>query len=505
MSSKQRKLDVSSATGPDLIPTRMLRALYAELCEPIHILCDMILNSGRWPKSWRVHWIAPIYKKGPQTVPKNYRGVHLTSQLSKVVERILKKLVLPYFTADSFTGAHQYAYLPEKGARDVLAVLMCEWISALGLYRKIGVYCTDVSGAFDKVLSSRLVEKLRAARLPESLTRLIMSWLEDRIAMVIVGGDHSMESILRNMVYQGTVLGPLLWAVFVADISRASSGLGFTERTYADDLTCCKTFPQATPNTDIMVEMQSCKAAVTKWGEANSVRFDEDKESMNVVSLQTPSGREFRILGVTIDSRLTMETAVSEVVGACGWKVRSILQMKSYFPMGSRIAHFKAQIVSYIEYRTVALLHVHSELTKRIDDIQRNFLNDLGLTSVTACLEHNLAPLNTRRDIAALGILHRARLGLGPRRLREIFRTTGDGPEIVDDLAAGRYAHGPWNRTIPFMRSSLFGRVALYNELPTAVRELSSVKAFQKTLQDKAKSACKEGAPGWAAMYSPNV
>ena len=80
----------------------------------------------------------------------NYRGIHLTSQISKVAERIIASLFVPQLIFTGAYGRNQFAYRPERGARDALAQLVLTWISLLANKRKIIVYCSDVSGAFDK-------------------------------------------------------------------------------------------------------------------------------------------------------------------------------------------------------------------------------------------------------------------------------------------------------------------------------------------------------------------
>ena len=91
-------LDESSGTGPDLLLARTLKQCRHYLAYPILQLALSILDSGVWPAKWRIHCIVPIFKRGTVFLPKNYRGVHLTAQLSKVVERLLRSLMLPHIT-----------------------------------------------------------------------------------------------------------------------------------------------------------------------------------------------------------------------------------------------------------------------------------------------------------------------------------------------------------------------------------------------------------------------
>ena len=95
---------------------------------------------------------------------RNYRGIHLTSQISKVAERVIAALFVPQLICSGAVGRNQFAYMPERGARDAFAQLVLFWISLFGRKRKIAVYCSDVSGAFDKVNSRRLLQKTSRTR-----------------------------------------------------------------------------------------------------------------------------------------------------------------------------------------------------------------------------------------------------------------------------------------------------------------------------------------------------
>ena len=153
--------------------------------------------------------------------PSNYRGIHLTSQLSKVFERLLKKMIDPYIVNMSAFGPQQYAYTVGRGARDALAILALLWIKALAAGSKIGVYCSDVSGAFDRVSTKRLIAKLRNRKLHARIVKVLASWLRQRSSRVVVGGVYSDEMALHDMVFQGTVKGPMLWNIFFEDARHA--------------------------------------------------------------------------------------------------------------------------------------------------------------------------------------------------------------------------------------------------------------------------------------------
>ena len=102
-------------------------------------------------------------------------------------------------------GSCQFAYRCGRGARDAVAFYVLSWIAAFNRGEKAGLYASDVSGAFDKVSSTLLIDKLESYGVHSQMLKLIRSWLRERPAQVIVGGYFSNELSLKNMVFQGTV------------------------------------------------------------------------------------------------------------------------------------------------------------------------------------------------------------------------------------------------------------------------------------------------------------
>ncbi len=124
-------------------------------------------------------------------------------------------------------GESHFAYRSGRGARDVLVFFMLTLLAAMSSGRKEAVYCDDVSGAFGRVSVETLVRKLRWQGLCESMTGTIEAWLRERAAVVCVGGVQPACSMLRDMVFQGTVFGPCLWNVFSAMFAWRSTMLVF--------------------------------------------------------------------------------------------------------------------------------------------------------------------------------------------------------------------------------------------------------------------------------------
>jgi len=494
------KLDENSGTGPDLLPTRILRECAAALAKPVRMILLIILSTGVWPDLWRQHWIVPLFKKKSVYNPANYRGVHLTAQLSKVVERLLQALYAPFLATVGGYGPNQFAYLKARGARDALAMLVLQWVRVLALGSKIGVYCSDVSGAFDRVAMDRLIAKLRRRRLNPQIIKVLTSWLQQRLAHVVVSGMKSFEILLMNMVFQGTVLGPLLWNLFFEDARLAINEWFFTEVVFADDLNAYRVFPSGTADKDIHICISKCQEELHTWGEANQVAFDPGKESKHIMTLHEPAGTSFTLLGVLFDDGLAMAGAVSHLIDEAGWKLRTLVRTRSFYSDAELIMLYKAHLLSFLEYRTPAIYHATRTILERLDMVQTRFLQKAGVDEVEALVHFRLAPLSVRRDIAMLGLIHRTVLGKGPHHFNDIF-------PVIAGSAPGRPVVEDARLTLrhPIVRRSALGLAAIYNLLPLAFVSSKTVPDFQRKLQEFVKARACAGCADWKETLSPRL
>ena len=123
-----------------------------------------------------------------------------------------------------------------------------QWLWWFSQGKRIGLYCSDVSGAFDKVESVRLLTKLEHVGVRGQLLTFLASWLMNREAIVIADGSSSSKALLCNMVYQDTVLGPPLWNVYFSDARNTVKRSDFDDTFFADDLNCYKDYDNSCLN-----------------------------------------------------------------------------------------------------------------------------------------------------------------------------------------------------------------------------------------------------------------
>ena len=185
---------------------------------------------------------------------------------------------------------------------------------------------SDVSGAFDRVSSGRLLSKLKSRGMPDDLLRIVASWLRKRTAQVVVGGEMSENIALENQVYQGTVWGPPLWNSYYADSREPIQKNRFNEIVFADDLNAWRKYTAGSEHKDMKKDMEQCQHDLHKWGLANQVKFDAAKEHQLVLHRCKPLGNTFTLLGVDFDTKLLMSDTVHNLAKDCRWKAKAILR-----------------------------------------------------------------------------------------------------------------------------------------------------------------------------------
>ena len=506
-----KDLDESSGTGPDALPSIILRRCASALALPITLLARKCLNEGRWPNCWRQHWVHPLHKRKSKADPRNYRGVHLTAQISKVVERAIGSVFVPWMYENSF-GPHQYAYAAHKSHRDVLAINVCSWLLLFEEGHAIGLYCSDVSGAFDRVDRDRMCAKIRASGLPDQVVKFLESWLEDRISNVVVSGFKSVDEVLANSVFQGTVLGSALWNLFYADANRAVRGLGFVETVFADDFNCWKSLPKDVKELEAVLELSACQASLHNWGGANRVIFDSSKESFVLMRRFRAIGVNFKLLGVTFDPQLLMHVGTRKIAIEAGWRLQAVLRPRRFFTTPELFRLYKSLVVSFIESGTPGYFHAAESVLDCIDRVQRRFLREMDMPEEAALINFRLAPLRARRGMAILGFLHRVNLDQVSDQIKAMFPQIGQRPDIGDHISARVRGATAWHNrqlldrvtatsTGQFKRS-IYGMVQCYNALPQHIVNHKSVKAFQRALQLGLTRRAKQGYEGWQMIFT---
>lgn len=311
------ELDPSKSPGPDKIPPRLLKLLADEVSPCLQLLFSASLHQGILPTDWKKATVCPIFKKGDRKNPANYRPVSLTSICSKVMEHVIYSNIMCHLEANNILSPEQFGFRKDHSAELQLLQTVHDLALILNNGSQCDVALLDFSKAFDRVSHRHLLLKLDHYGIRNSTLNWISSFLRSRTQQVVCGGCYSNSAEVLSGVPQGTVLGPLLFLLYVNDIP---SQMKSSCRLYADDCILYKEIVTQDDSRILQYDLQVLEDWERKW----KMSLNIDKCVVLTVTLkcnpitsqytlhghQLASVNSAKYLGVIIDSKLSFNEHV---------------------------------------------------------------------------------------------------------------------------------------------------------------------------------------------------
>ena len=260
-----------SGCGPDGVPVCLLKTCAQELCQPIKLIWTESYTLGLVPKFYKETHISPLYKKGNRAHAVNYRPVALTSHIIKIYERILRSTMVKYLDENEILCDNQHVF---RSGRSCLTQLLSHFDDIMrGLLSgsDTDAIYLDFAKAFDKVDHRLLIDKLQKYGFNGRILKWLESFLSDRHQHVVLNGVSSFAALVISGVPQGTVLGPLLFILFINDMKLCVTGSII--RFFADDTRILK---HIYTEQDVIVLQQDLDHVIA-WAKRNNMVLHEDK------------------------------------------------------------------------------------------------------------------------------------------------------------------------------------------------------------------------------------
>ncbi|BHF80034.1 hypothetical protein SprV_0702315800 [Sparganum proliferum] len=226
-------LNESKSPGPDEIPPKLLKELASELSVPLSMLFQTSFDTGTLPIDWKLAHITPLYKRGSRASTTNYRPISLTCILCKVMERIMKNELIDFLEVHGLLSNCQHGFRKGRSCTTNLLRSLQSWTRALDDRHEVHIAFIDFQKAFDTVPHQRLLHKLKKIGIGGNFLKWIENFLLGRHQVVCIGQGKSDPAMVGSGVPQGSVLGPILFLIYVDDAARA---LDCEVAMFADDM-----------------------------------------------------------------------------------------------------------------------------------------------------------------------------------------------------------------------------------------------------------------------------
>ena len=229
------KMPPKQSCGFDNISLKLLKFSKNVLIKPITIIINQMLNTGYFPDRLKIGKVKPIFKKGDNSNFSNYRPISLLPAISKIFERVIYDQLYSYFLENNLFYSSQYGFRPQHSTELASLELADRIIQNLDNKQSPINFYLDLSKAFDTLDHGILLHKLHYYGITGTAYNLFKDYLSNRKQYVEFDNIPSTLLDIKTGVPQGSILGPLLFIIYINDISKASSLLDFI--VYADDTT----------------------------------------------------------------------------------------------------------------------------------------------------------------------------------------------------------------------------------------------------------------------------
>lgn len=492
-------LSANKATGIDKIPCCLVKLAAPYIADS---LCDIFNSSirlGIFPSDWKIAKIIPIYKGDEKDELGNYRPISILSPISKVFERLIYDQLYEYLSVNNLLSESQSGFRRFHSTMTTLLDATTEWYENMDKGKLNCVVFLDLSKAFDTVNHTILLDKLARYGLQPETVNWFSSFLTDRKQQCLVDGHLSSPRKIQCGVPQGSILGPLLFLIYINDLP---SCLKYSKaRMFADDTTV------TTADKSIIKMIQNANsdlANLREWLLANKLSLNLGKteqmfiasddnlnkicDSASIYLANKPlrKVRKSKSLGIFIDERLSWSVHIDTVAKKVSSAIGGLRQIRHLVNKKTAITIYNALIRSLFDYCDLVWDSVNLTLAKRLQKLNNRagrVISQLGYDVRSNDIRNQLGwtTLAERRAEHKCILMYKILRAEAPIYLKQLFpHVSNDEEYYLGDRKINLIL--PKAKTEYMKKSFKFSASKLWNSLPLETKLQNTLSSFKRSL-----------------------
>ena len=499
-------IDTSKSCGPDKIPPKLVKISADLLDKPLTTIINDIVINNRFSENAKCANVPPIYKKSDRSSKINYRPVSLLNVFSKVLERWTKDKIGPF--VDKILSKFISAYRQKHSSNHVLLRLLEEWKKHLDDKKFVGAVLMDLSKAFDCIPHDLLIAKMGAYGFDVNTLTFFYSYIKRRKQNVKINNIFSAFQVLLSGVPQGSILGPILFNLFINDLFLWIENASL--HNFADDNTL-SAFATSIRELKDILEKES--EIAIKWFKDNGMSVNPEKfhsiiinrcgrfpsvHQMNFAGFDITTEKIVNLLGIDIDYKLNFNKHIGILCKKAAGQLNAICRMGNYIGENEKTVLIQSFVQANFNYCPLVWFFTSPESLRKIERVQeraiRILFNDFNSDASVLLSRANKTSFLIKQHKNLAIEIFKTMKNLNPEYMKDIFvknespYNLRDNSRHINDLVNNRY------------RAFTYGECSLrtlgptiWNALPSNIKNAKTLFAFKNFMKtwDGPTCSCK--------------
>ena len=494
-----QNLNVNKATGIDNISAKYLKMAAQAITKPLTKVLNLSIESNTFPDNLKKAKVTPIYKKGSKTDVNNFRPISVLPILNSIYERHISNCVTTFLDEYNLIYELQSGFRRLHSCQTALTKAVDNWLTAMNNNYIVGTVLLDLSKAFDLVNHNILLQKLKCYKFSPSAIALFESYLSNRSQQVHISGKLSTAKELKAGVPQGSVLGPLLFLLYVNDLPLT---LQFCILDlFADDATLSSSDSSILNLTNSLnIDLENFKI----WCESNGMvvnipktkaMFMSTKYKINQIMANPPIlkiGNETieisdneKLLGINIDSTLSWITQIENTIKKCNTLLYLLSRIKCYLSISVRKLFYNAYILPHLDYCCTIWGNANVEQMESIVKFQKRAARcildkDIDTSSEEMFAELKWMQFPQRVQYQKAIMMYKIFNNLAPEYLQGLFQHTADIHQRALRSTSDNLLYIPKPNIEQFRNTLSYSGSKIWNSIPEHIKHSESVAHFKQ-------------------------